>query len=117
MWFDAKAKLAEIAGHPPATSAITATQPPPVSLLSQAPTAEIQTFVAKVASVATPGAPITEPEGERIGGGVTTWTGRVVSLADWRNLTDWERNGPNGRHWNGRTGEWEMPKGANDEIG
>jgi hypothetical protein len=43
MWFDARAKLAEIAGHPPATSATTATQ-----------RAETPPRVAIVASVATP---------------------------------------------------------------
>lgn len=41
-----------------------------------------------------------------------TWTGRVVPLADWRTLTDWERHGPKGQHWNGLTREWEQPKGA-----
>ena len=43
MWFDARAKLAEIAGAPPATSATTATQAPdprPVSQLSQRPRAQ-----------------------------------------------------------------------------
>jgi hypothetical protein len=28
-----------------------------------------------------------------------TWTGRVVSLAAWKRLTEWERHGPNGRLW------------------
>ncbi len=52
MWFDARVKLAEIAGDtPPATSA---TQALPVSQLSQAPVAEYHFFVAKVASVAAP---------------------------------------------------------------
>jgi len=60
MWFDARAKLVEIAGETPATFATTATQAPaapPVSQLSrvsQAPMAGTQLFVAKVASVATP---------------------------------------------------------------
>ena len=64
MWFDARAKLAEIAGHPPATSATTATQAPaarPVSQLSQvsqAPKAGTAApRVAIVASVATPPRP------------------------------------------------------------
>lgn len=35
MWFDARAKLAEIAGHPPATTATTATQAPPAPPVSQ----------------------------------------------------------------------------------
>lgn len=110
MWFDAHAKLAEIAGHPPATSATTATQAPPVSQLSrvsQAPEAEIRPFVAKVASVATPSAPRTEPDGETIGGRVTTWTGRVVSLDDWRHLTAWDRKGPDGQHWCGISKTWK----------
>lgn len=39
-----------------------------------------------------------------------TWTGRIVPIEDWRNLTDWERDGPNGRLWNGMTNKWEWPK-------
>ena len=35
MWFDTRAKLAEIAGHAPATSATTATQTPAARLVSQ----------------------------------------------------------------------------------
>ncbi|WP_108838614.1 hypothetical protein [Tateyamaria sp. Alg231-49] len=112
MWFDARAKLAEITGHPPATSATTATQTPPVSRVSQAPMAENHSFVAKVAIVATPSAPSTEPDGVFVGGRALTWTGRVVSLADWRNLTGWEKHGPDGRHWNGITRQWEQPEGA-----
>lgn len=57
MWFDAKAKLAEIAGDTPATSATTVTQPTPVlqlSRVSQVPVADNHSFVAKVAGVAAP---------------------------------------------------------------
>ena len=61
MWFDARAKLAEIAGHPPATSATPATQAPAArsvsrwSQVSQAPEPWKPAFrVADVASVATP---------------------------------------------------------------
>jgi hypothetical protein len=39
--------------------------------------------------------------GVSVAGNPLTWTGRVVSLAAWRNLTEWERHGPNGQHWNG----------------
>ena len=188
MWFDARAKLNEIAGQPPATSAATAR---PVSQVSQRPEAqkpalrvasvasvatsltdaaragalptkpstcaacgsadwrvsltdtdgralhvacwraeqgdipptsttqtppmpqssvtEGQFSVAKVANVATPSASITEPHDRTIGGQVLTWTGRVVSRADWQNLTDWERQGPNGRHWCAITKEWRPP--------
>ncbi len=48
--------------------------------------------------------------GFTIGGRPLTYTGRVVSLEDWRNLSDWEKHGPDGRIWNGKTQEWEMPK-------
>ncbi|TQM94555.1 hypothetical protein [Roseinatronobacter monicus] len=67
MWFDARAKLAEIAGQPPATSATTATQAPaapPVSQVSQPPEAQKPALrvasVASVAAVATP--PRSKPE-------------------------------------------------------
>jgi len=48
-----------------------------------------------------------EQEDRTVGGRMKTWTGRVVSLADWQNLTEWERHGPNGRYWCGITKEWE----------
>ena len=46
------------------------------------------------------------PHGEAEGGRPRTWTGRVVSLDDWRTLTEWERRGPNGRQWCGITRRW-----------
>ena len=80
------------------------TQTPPVS---ESSVTEIQSFAAKLASVGTTSAAKPEPEDRTAGGRVQTWTGRVVSLADWRNLTKWERHGPNGRYWNCLTTEWE----------
>lgn len=138
MWFDPRAKLAEIAGQPPATSATTATQAPAarpvsqVSLLSQAPEArKPASRVATVASVATPlcpepdpappdraDGPDPDPDGFPHGTACDmglfprTWTGRVVSLAAWRDLTDWERHGPRGQRWNAVTGQWEQPEGG-----
>ena len=68
MWFDVRAKLAEIEGRPPATSATTATQAPaarPVSQMSQVsqpPEArKPPSRVASVASVATPPRPKSQP--------------------------------------------------------
>ncbi len=46
--------------------------------------------------------------GFSIGGRPLTYTGRVVSLEDWRNLSDWEKHGPDGRVWNGKARAWEM---------
>jgi hypothetical protein len=125
MWFDPHAMRAEMAGHPPATSATIATKAQParavsrLSRLSQ-PLYSQKTVsrVAEVASVATPLTPKPEPQpsAEIFPHGVTftgkpkTWTGSIVSLDTWRNLTDWEKHGPNGRHWNGITQTWEQPK-------
>lgn len=133
MWFDAKAKLAEIVGHPPATSATPATPATPavpvsqLSRVSQAPVADKQSFVAKVASVA---ASPTEPEpsgaldpdlyrhGRSVAGGPLTWSGRVVNLDEWRGLSAWERHGPDGRLWCGLCHSWHFPGacgGARDD--
>jgi len=121
MWFNTHAKLAEIAGHPPATSATTATQASAVrsvSQLSQAPQAGTASArVATVASVATPPTRKSEPKpsaetfrhGVSLTGQPLTWTGHIVSLDAWRILTEWEKHGPNGRHWNGITKQWEGP--------
>lgn len=38
-----------------------------------------------------------------------TWEGRVVSLAAWKRLTEWEKHGPNGRLWCGLCRCWHMP--------
>ena len=54
----------------------------------------------------------TFPHGLSVGGSPLTWTGRVVSLDTWRRLSEWERHGPNGRLWNGITGQWEDGGGA-----
>jgi len=45
-------------------------------------------------------------------GRVRTWTGLVVSIEAWRHLSAWDRHGPNGRHWDGRTASWEWPEGG-----
>lgn len=48
--------------------------------------------------------------GQGINGEPRTWTGRVVSLADWRRLSQWERHGPDGRYFYGDTRQWEKPR-------
>ncbi|WP_171130307.1 MULTISPECIES: hypothetical protein [unclassified Ruegeria] len=47
------------------------------------------------------------PNKAGVGGRPVTWTGKVVNLDEWRNMTDWERYGPRGKHWNGKTQKWE----------
>lgn len=65
MWFDVRAKLAEIEGRPPATTATTATQAPaarPVSQVSQVSQhPEARQPLSRVASVATPPRPKSQP--------------------------------------------------------
>ena len=71
------------------------------SHLSHVPGAEIRTFEPR------PRDNQTSPYGQTIGGLQRTWTGKVVSLSDWRNLTEWERHGSTGKIWNGITRKWE----------
>lgn len=124
MWFDARAKLVELGGKPTATSAPSQPLRPVLqeSQVSQHPDApKPVSRVAGVAGVATRRVqnpdPAPPPEQAQIGPSFgtacdlrqypRTWSGRVVSLAAWRELTDWERHGPRGRRWNGLTGQWE----------
>jgi hypothetical protein len=118
MWFDARARLVEIAGQPPAASAIQAPALNPKAVLSYAPPSmSIPPSVAEVAIVATPPArtaapkPSAEtfPHGLSVTGQPKTWTGRIVSLDDWHGLTDWEKHGSNGRPWCGVNRNWKWP--------
>jgi len=75
--------------------------------------------VAEVATVATPPARMSEPKPSaetfphgtacNLGDAPRTWTGRIVSLDEWRRLTEWEKHGQNGRHLCGITREWIDP--------
>ncbi len=47
------------------------------------------------------------PDRVGVGGRPVTWTGKVVSLEEWRRLSEWERHGSNDRVWNGLTQQWE----------
>lgn len=107
MLFDAYAALRKLESEPvaPATTATTATK-----------SAQTPTIVANVAVVAAtrgqksekpPRTDEASPYGRGVGGGQLTWTGKVVSLADWRNLNEWERHGSTGKMWNGLTQSWE----------
>ncbi|WP_138935313.1 hypothetical protein [Roseovarius arcticus] len=39
-------------------------------------------------------------------GHLKTWTGKIVSLDAWRQLSEWDRHGPDQRQWNGKTNQW-----------
>ncbi len=125
MWFDPHAMRAENVGHPHATSATTATQTPavrPVSQVSRLSQAlQVQKPAFRVASVAGVAPPLPEAASSALNGreaetrfphaysalgGPVTWTGRVVSLDEWRSLTDWERHGPKDMLWCGKRKQW-----------
>ncbi len=106
MFFDARAALRKLnfEEDPVATLATLATQKGKDALR-----------VAEVASVATRRGQKTErseqapPEGPKsrsVGERPKTWTGKVVSLDDWQNLTSCEKHGPNGRVWCGVRKAW-----------
>ena len=74
--------------------------------------------VAVVAKVAAPSARIpkkTDPmprdefrHGTAFDGAPKTWTGKIVSLPAWQHLSEWEKHGPDGRMWSGKTLKWEV---------
>ena len=45
--------------------------------------------------------------GKALNGNPKTWTGRVVSMDEWRRLSRWDRHGSTGQVWNGITRQWE----------
>ncbi len=109
-FFDVRASLAEIERQngTPATSATPATK-----------ANEIAPHVANVADVAAPRTQIPETEplktssagsdtrhGFAVNGNPKTWTGKVISLADWRGLSEWDKHGPDGRVWCGVRKQW-----------
>jgi quinol monooxygenase YgiN len=47
------------------------------------------------------------PYGLSVGGRPKSAHGRVVSLEDWRNMTEWEKHGPKGSRWNGCSYQWD----------
>lgn len=103
-WLQA-AKRATDAGTEP--TQLTKPRPEPVlSVLSVLSEGERAKPAPCVASVATPSAPRTEPDGQTVGGRALTWTGRVVSLDEWRHLTAWDQKVPDGRHWCGISKAW-----------
>ncbi len=71
------------------------------SHLSRVPCGEIRTFEPRSRD------DDVSPYGQAIGGLQRTWTGKVVSLSDWHNLSEWERHGSTGKLWNGITRKWE----------
>lgn len=118
MWFDAQAELEKLGReresdtNSPATIATSATRRARVAIVADvaAPNAPGVTFLPQsqpAAEFATSSTQKAKPDGFTVGGRTITWTGRVVSLDAWRRLSKWEKNGPNGRVWNGLLRGWD----------
>ena len=109
--FDPRAELAKIEkqGHPPASSASFASFSPhtPPKEAEEAKEATPRREIQKTDD------PAQKPEtpdfrhGKSVCGWPKTWTGKIVSLDEWRTLSAWDKHGPDGRHWNGITRKWE----------
>ena len=124
MLFDVQAALADILDAPPATIATPATNRAFVASVADvamrhpetAPPADVLIFPPQPGAPA-PSRPADDPfrHGQSVTGSPRTWTGRVVSLADWAKLSDWEKHGSTGKLWNGLTRQWEpLEGGAHD---
>ena len=121
MLFDVQAALADILDAAPATIATPATNRAFVASVADvamrhpetAPPADVLIFPPKPSAPA-PSRPADDPfrHGQSVTGSPRTWTGRVVSLDEWRRLSDWDRHGSTGKIWNGLTRQWEQMKGG-----
>lgn len=128
MWFDAREALARIEGgaYPPPEALERAdsqgsrhSQPSAVQSGNRTAQPALAQF-ARFAGFATPRCVEPEPlpfasseargfpygTARDFGENPRTWTGRIVAVAEWKRLTDWERDGPNGRHWCGKCQAW-----------
>jgi hypothetical protein len=132
MFFDAKAKLAEIQNRKglPANPANSANLRPRLAGLAELAVGEtenVETETPAQSRESQQSQPQAVPFGTDTGqpkpsapapsrdadtppltdtGRVKTWTGKIVSLDDWRNMSEWERHGPKGRIWCGIHREW-----------
>lgn len=115
MWFDASAALSELGAgrqnstRPSATPATSATKAPRVASVASVATPPAQKQEHEAPKQGNPQHGEAFPHGQTCAGYPLTWTGRMVSLDEWRHLSAWERHGPRGRHWCGVTREWIHP--------
>lgn len=110
MWFDAQAALKNLDGaEMPRSGNLPPAQPEAPRVANVAGVAQVRTENPRTP----PSAAQSETAflyGASAGGRPLTYTGRVVSLEVWRNLTEWERHGPRGRLWCGVNRRWEDRK-------
>ena len=123
MLFDAQAALAEILSDRPSPAI------PANPAIQSGQIAEIAEIAAPPISSADCSEPVRSPDRSShpnvlalpevfphgqcsVTGRPRTWTGRIVNLAEWRELSDWDRNGSTGKVWNGLTQKWEKSSDA-----
>lgn len=133
MLFDVQAALTEILSQPPEVDGSRSLKARSEALAIPAIVATNETKIAEIAEIAAPpvdysaranvlpftpppSAPAssrddcsTFPHGASVTGLPRTWTGRVVSLDEWRTLTDWQKHGPAGRLFCGACQSWIKP--------
>lgn len=96
MLFDVQAALADIQNAPACDTRDIPDPVSQVSRVSQGGTSEEQKAPAPTNAPEQHPAPC--PHGRSVSGAPRTWTGRVVSLDEWRRLSHWDRHGPHGPH-------------------
>lgn len=123
MFFNPKAALAEIEkqGATPATSATSATlcikspqkvadvadvAAPLPNISKSGPRDKVTENVAKVAGGDRHFPKTDMRHGFAANGDPKTWTGKIIPLDAWPNLTEWDRHGPNGRLYCGVCQQW-----------
>lgn len=135
MWFNPRAALAEIEDGTPANPATSASPTPRIAGIAAvaggagpnlAPEPQ-PTPKAKQARQPKPvpqprpapgakGTPAKFPHGTSAYGHPKTWTGRIVSLEAWRQMTNAERNGPGDKMHCGNCKQWVPREDAHHHI-
>ena len=126
--FDLDAALAEIVALPPAALAASAANGDNAAIAADAAASHAenkpQSQPVEVAPFPTPEPPQPSrpapsrpepdafPYGHSVDGQPLTWTGKVVSLAEWKRLSEWDKHGSTGKVWNGITRAWEPMDGG-----
>lgn len=107
--FDPRAALAEIQKRhrPPANPANSTNQVPRLAEIAEL--AATQPETQKATSEPSNKFPDDLRYGFALNGFPKTWAGKIVSLEEWKQLSAWEKHGPDGRMWNGKTRRWETP--------
>ena len=115
MQFDAYAALRKLEAEPAAAA---------ILAIPAIPTSDERPKIAGIAEIAgghvqkhentpltkTSDEPTDYPYGRSIAGSPNTWTGKVVSLDEWRRLSGWDRHGSSGKMWSGQSRKWEPVK-------